>query len=132
MTIMTYNVHTNVECSWFETNPHTHFLMPNVILTLMSVHCMYTACLCMFILVVCWTVIIIQTQDRIFLFIPGGGWQSGALYMHMHCTQTVSDNVPVYPIYSKCKGSQIQEPLFPYKVISVEIFKQRSTWLCKQ
>ena len=73
----------------------------------------------MFILVVCRTMIIIQTQDRIIFFIPGGGWQSGALYMHMHCTQTISDNV--YSIYSKCKGSQIQEPLFPYKVISVDI-----------
>jgi len=34
----------------------------------------------------------------------GGGWQSGALYLHMHCTQAVTDNV--YLISSKCKGSQ--------------------------
>ena len=39
----------------------------------------------------------------IFFFYPGGRWQSGALYLYMHCTQAVPDNV--YLISSKGKGS---------------------------
>ena len=75
---------------------------------------------------------IIQTQGRFFFF-PGGGWQSGALYLHIHCTQAVPDNV--YLISSECKEvkSKNSSTLLPYKVISVQIFiqnKHRST--CKQ
>ena len=77
--------------------------MPNLILTLTSVHCMYT-CMLVHVYLGGLSNNDHHSNPRQNFFSPGEGWRSWALYLYMHCTQGVLDNV--YLISSKCKESK--------------------------
>ena len=46
-------------------------------------------------------------------FFLGGGWQSGALYLHLHCTQAVPDQGGL----DKLTCTQISDDVMPTEIV---------------